>query len=57
METCMGSDPATYIVTIFLYFYGSKWIRLKKMEIQKVRKMLNFSRFMDFLRSLNYWYF
>ena len=34
METCMGSDPEPYMVTIFLYIYGSKWILdLKKIEI------------------------
>ena len=35
METCMDSDPATYIATIFLYFYGSKWYFLKRWKSKK----------------------
>ena len=50
----MGSDPATFFASLFLYFYESKWMNeLKKNGLIKARKLCNIFRFIDDLNSIN----
>ena len=50
----MGSDPATFFASLFLYFYESKWMNeLKKNGLIKARKRCNIFRFIDDLNSNN----
>ena len=50
----MGSDPATFFASLFLYFYESKWMNeLKKNGLIKARKLCNIFSFIDDLNSFN----
>ena len=46
--TSMGSDPATFIVNLFLYYYENKWLlETTKRDLRKAR------RFIDYLCAKN----
>ena len=50
----MGSDPASFVANLFLYFYESKWMNeLKKNDLIKARKLCNIFRFIDDLNSIS----
>ena len=50
----MGSDPAPFFATLFLYHYERKWLlELKKKDLVSARKFGNTFRFIDDLNVVN----